>query len=440
MTAGSSDLAQDVPPRPPLLRPAALGVSILLIFVLGFGSWAAVAPLASAVIAPGIVVLDANTKTVQHLEGGIVSEIHVREGQLVNQGDLLLVLSNIQSKAAAEVLNIRYLTALAERARLVAERDGTDAVSFSQELLDGSPLTLELRAGQLSIFESRRTSVASQTEILNRRIAQMQEQITGLRNVIISLERQGVLLADEIDSVSKLLEKGLGLRSRLALLERNGAEVDRSIAESTASIAGIEQQVGETQLMIADLKVRLVNEATETLRSVDEIILDSRERLIASRDVLSRTEIRASVAGQVMELSVSTIGGVIQPSQPLLTIVPSDVPLIIEVLVKPTDIDNVYPGLSAQVRMSAFSFRSTPLLTGKVDSVSADAVQNPVTGAFNYKARISLPSDAKQLLGEGRKIIPGMPADVQIQTYSRTFLDYLVSPLLAQLEVSFRED
>lgn len=440
MTGNALPHLHDVPRRPPLVRPAALGVLVLVIFVLGFGTWAVLAPLASAVIAPGTVVLDADTKMVQHLEGGIVSEIHVREGQRVNRGDLLVVLSDIQSRAAAEVLNIRYLTALAERARLVAERDGAGVVTFSSELSGNSVLMRELRNGQRSIFASRKLSIASQTEILNRRIAQLREQIIGLRNAILALERQGRSLAAEIANVSKLVDKGLGLRSRLVLLERNNAEVDRSVAESAAGIAGIGQKIGETQLLIADLRVGRVNEATEMLRSVDEIVLDARERLVASRDVLNRTEVRASVSGQVMELSVSTIGGVVQPSQLLLTIVPDDVPLIIEALVKPTDIDNVYPGLLAQVRMSAFSFRTTPLLPGVVESVSADAVQDSRTGAFSYKARIRLPPDAVKLLGEDRKIIPGMPADVQIQTRSRSLLDYLVSPLLSQLEVSFRED
>jgi HlyD family type I secretion membrane fusion protein len=439
MMTVADKIVEKVPNKPAVVRPAALGIVVILVFIGGFGTWAALAPLASAVLAAGIVTLDADTKTLQHLEGGIVTEIHVREGQRVATGDLLLVLSDIQSKAASEVLNIRYLTALAEQARLIAERDDDDAVVFPQKIMEDTPFARNLREGQVSIFQSRRLSVTSQSEILNQGVAQLNEQITGLKNVIIALERQVALSAEEIKSTSALVNKGLERRSRLLSLKQSGADIEKGIAESTANIAGIQQQIGETQLRIIDLRVRQLNEASEKLRDVDEIILDAHERLVASRDVLQRTELRAPVNGQVMELVVSTIGGVVSPSQPLLTIVPNDVPLIVEALVKTTDIDNVYPGLLAQVRLSAFSFRTTPLLPGVVVSVSADAVEDPRTGIYSYKARIKLPDDASILLGDDKTIIPGMPAEVQIQISPRSLLDYLISPILTQLEQSFRE-
>lgn len=431
--------AQALNDRPPLWRPGAFGIVIIALFFVGFGGWSVMAPLASAVLAPGVVIVDANRKTIQHLEGGIIHEIHVREGQRVEAGDVLVVLSDIQSKAASEVLNIRYLTALAERARFLAERDGKAAVVYPSELQGEDRTLRELREGQDAIFKSRQLSIKSQTEILNQRIAQLNEQRIGLRNAIEAQERQAGFIFEEIGSVRRLVDKGLERRSRLMALERGGAEIDRGIAESNAAVAQIGQQVGETRLRIDDIRVRLVNEATETLREVDEIILNARERLVASRDVQRRTEIRAPVDGQVMELAVSTIGGVIQPSQPLLTIVPTDFPVVVEASIKPVDIDDVYPGQGAQVRLSAFNFRTTPLLEGRVESVSADAVEDPRTGLLSYKARVRLPLDATSILGVDRVIIPGMPADVQIQMSSRTFFDYMISPILSQLEVSFLE-
>ncbi|MBT3533685.1 MAG: HlyD family type I secretion periplasmic adaptor subunit [Rhodospirillaceae bacterium] len=431
--------APDESARPPLLRPAAMGIITIAVFFGGFGLWAALAPLASAVLASGVVILDSSSKTVQHLEGGIINQIHVREGQQVAAGDLLVVLSNIQSKAAWEVLNIRYLTGLAERARLITERDGGKAVKFPKELRGNDQISKELRNGQNSIFKSRRLSIRSQTKILKQRIAQLKEQITGLLNGIDAQHRQASLYGKEIESIRSLVAKGFGRKLRLVALEREAAEVDREIAESMAEMARAEQQIGETRLRINDIRVRLLNEATAKLRDVDEIVLNARERLVASRDVLRRTEVRAPVDGQVMELAVSTIGGVVQPSQPLLTIVPINVPIVVEALVKPTDIDDVHPGQPAQVRLSAFNFRTTPLLVGKVESVSADAMEDARSGALFYKARVRLPVDAAQTLGQDRTIVPGMPAEVQIQTATRTLLDYMLSPILAQLEISFLE-
>ncbi|AKO96991.1 type I secretion membrane fusion protein, HlyD family [Marinovum algicola DG 898] len=439
MSLAATEMA-GVSVRPPLLRPAMLGLLTVAVFFFGFGAWAVTAPLASAVLAQGVVILDARNKVVQHFEGGIVSEILVREGQSVQAGDLMLVLSDVQSKAANEVLNIRLRTALAERARLVAERDGSTDIAFPPELEGDDALSIDLRKSQSSIFASRLRAVESQASILDQRIAELQEQRVGLTRAIDAMERQQSLLTEELTSVEVLVARGLERRSRLLLLQRNAAEIDVSIAQSTASIASLEEQISEARLRKDDIGVQLVNEATERLRDVDETVLDTRERLAASQDVLNRTEIRAHVDGQVMELAVTTVGGVVQSSQPLLTLVPVDSAFVVEAQVMPTDIENVYPGLSAQVRLTAFSFRDTPLLEGEVTSVSADAVQDQRTGAFYYRARIKLPADYAETLGAGRQVIPGMPADVQIQTSTRTLLDYLISPILSQIERSFREE
>jgi HlyD family secretion protein len=427
------------PSHPPIWRPAAMGLITIAVFFGGFGLWSTLAPLASAVLASGVVILDANSKTIQHLEGGIITAIHVREGQYVEQGELMVNLSDIQSKAASEVLNIRYLTGLAERARLIAERDAEVAINFPSELFGDPAILLELRSGQTSIFESRRLSVVSQTEILNQRIAQLREQIIGLENSIEAQLRQASLIDEEKASVQVLVDRGSEGRSPLRALEMSAAELDQEISESRANVAQIGEKIGETHLLIEDVSVSALKEATEKLRDVEEVILNSQERLVASRDILRRTEVLAPVAGQVMELTVSTIGGVVQPGEPLLTIVPTNAPLVVEVQIRPTDIEDVYPGLIAQVRLTAFSFRTTPLMEGVVESVSADSVEDQRSGALYYKARIRLPLDVADILGGSKTIIPGMPADVQIQTSSRTLLDYLISPILSQLEVSFLE-
>lgn len=429
-----------LPPRPRILGPIVMGVAAAVVFFGAFGSWAALAPLSSAVLAPGTVIVESNRKTVQHLEGGIVSEILVVEGQVVRQGEPLIVLDSIQSISAREVLRVRYQTALAEKARLVAERDRAAEVDFPDEVSGGSDALLAIRQNQLALFSARRDAVASQTRILEQRTMQLQEQMTGFRDTIAAQERQLELIDAEIGDVSTLVAKGLGTKPRLLALQRSKAEIDGAIAQNKANIARAEQQIGETEMQIQDIEVRWLTDSATQLREVEEKMLDAQQRLKASDDIVTRTVIKAPVSGQVMALAVSTVGGVVRPGEPLLDIVPADAPMLVEARIHPTDIDSVHPGQIARVRLSAFSVRTTPLLSGTVVTVSGDALQDVKTGLAYFTGRVALDPGSLAVLSPDRSVQPGMPAEVMIEVHGRTFLDYALDPVVEVMERSFRED
>lgn len=247
------------------------------------------------------------------------------------------------------------------------------------------------------------------------------------------------MLEEEIDDASKLVEKGLSTKPRLLALQRSQAEIGGAISQNQASIARAEQQIGETELQIKDLEVRWLTEITSELREVEETILDAQERLKASDDTLTRSVIKSPVSGEVMALNIFTVGGVVQPGQPLMDIVPADSPMLIEARVKPTDIDNVHPGQVARVRLSAFSVRTTPLLSGRVVTVSADALRETETGALYFTARVELDRSSLSELGPHQQVHPGMPAEVMMESKSRTFLDYSLDPIVELMERSLRE-
>ncbi|MEQ8399279.1 MAG: HlyD family type I secretion periplasmic adaptor subunit [Gammaproteobacteria bacterium] len=281
-------------------------------------------------------------------------------------------------------------------------------------------------------------SVEGRGDILHKRIAQLEEQIAGLQDGITAQRRQKALIAQEIQGVSSLVDRGLERRPRLLALQRDDAELDRTLAAARSSIARLRQQIGETLLQIDSLQIEMVNEATERLREVEQVILDTQERLQASEDVMRRTVIRAPVDGQVLALRFSTVGGVVGPGEAILDLVPADEQVLINARIRPTDIDDVFPGLTAKVRLTAFSIRSTPLLEGIVDTVAGDVLRDPSTETTYYNARIRLPASELEKL-KNLKLLPGMPADVMITTKTRSALAYFVEPLLSHIEKSFRE-
>ena len=413
------------------------GTAVVAAFFGGFGSWAALAPLESAALAPGMVMVDSNRKTIQHLEGGIVSEILVKEGSEVQAGDPLVLLTSAQAKATQEVLTIQSNMALAEKARLEAERDGADRIAYPRALTGPDLALLSLRAGQDSVFRAHKETLDSQISILEQRVSQLREEMQGRRQMIAAQRRQVTLIESEIADVGGLVAKQLAAKPRLTALQRAKAEIEGGIAANVAAIAAAERQVGEAQLQMNDTRVRFLKDVTERLREVEQTVLDTQERLKASADVLTRQVIRAPVSGTVVDLKIFTVGGVVQPGQPLLDIVPNQAPMVIEARVHPNDIDEVHAGQAARIRLTAFS-RSVPLVEGKVLTVSPDALEDKQTGAAYYEARIVLDPSAAPMLG-GQAVIPGMPAEVMIVTGTRTTLEYLIEPLAHSLEWGMRE-
>lgn len=420
-----------------LRQPALMALLIAVLFFGGGIAWSLYVPLASAALATGSISPEGHRKTVQHLEGGIVREIRVTDGDLVERGDVLLVLEDTQARAAYRAQETRYLAAKALEARLAAERAGEDAVTW--RTVPDLPGRAAAVYDQWRIFETTNANLNSQRQILAQRILQLEEEILGLREQIKSDTNQMRLLDDEIDMMRKLGEKGLSRKPRLLELKRIQAGVAGQRAANRAAIARAEQTVGETQLQILSLDTERRDQAANRLGDVRAEIADLEERMAASRDVLTRTVVRAPVSGVVFELQLQTTGGVLRPGDPILDIVPEGDDLLVDARISPTDIDVVAEGLEAEVTLTAFPQRNLPKLKGRVRHVSADRMADRDTGEVYYLARIEIDRDGLAALGDDMELVPGMPADTMIFTGARTFMEYLVGPLLDSIDKSFRE-
>ena len=415
----------------------AVGAVVVTLFLGGFGAWAAFAPLESAAIAPGIVSVNTKRKTVQHLEGGIVADIPVKEGDTVAAGQILLVLDDTQARTLFTLTESQYHSMAALRERLTAERDGLPHILWP-EWLRHAVSGEDILVAQERIFEAGARLLENQTAIYNQQIAQMREEIIGLEQEIKAQNQQLGLLEEELEGLSGLVEQGYEGKTRLLALKRRRAEIVGARARNRARIARVEQAMGETRLKIAELGSARMNRVVENLRETEARISDLRERLAAARHVLSRTHVVAPVSGTVMDIRVFTRGGVVGPGEPLMDIVPAGDELVIEARVEPTDIDVVHPGLPAQVRLTAFSQLTTPILSATVFQVSADSLFDERTGASYYEARVKLDRGQPEL--EGLKLQPGMPAEVMIVTGKRTPLDYLLKPIVTSFGRALREE
>lgn len=416
------------------------GLAVVLVAFGGFGVWAATARLDSAVIAPGVVTVESYRKTVQHLEGGIVEEILVRDGDSVHVGDVLLRLDTTQAHASLEIARSKYLAARALEARLSAERDLRESIAFPEELLHlrENPRVKATLDGQERVFTARHEALQSEISLLAQRIKQLQVQISGL-NTLQQTEQQRITsLNEEINDLRKLYKKGYVDKGRLREIERAIAKLKGERARHLAEIARAQVQIGETRLQSLHLKKQFLSDVVTELRSTQTDIFDLEERMRALEDTLIRTKIRAPTSGTVVGLEVHTVGGVISPGIPLLEIVPQSEPLVVETRVKPSDIDNVYAGLPADARFTAFHARFTPIVEGRVVTVSADRLLDSVDQEPYYLARVQVTPQGMERL-QSLKLLPGMPAEVLIKTGERTLLDYLLRPLLDAFARSLRE-
>jgi HlyD family secretion protein/epimerase transport system membrane fusion protein len=414
--------------RGPLLSGLLVGAA----FFGGFGGWAALAPLDGAAIASGVLSVESSRKAVQHLEGGIVGAVLVRNGDFVDAGQPLIRLDETRPRAALEMLKVQRASALALTARLTAERDGDDTVRFPAWLAAGA----EARAEE-NVFRARRQALEGQTAILTQQISQHHEEIAALSAEIVAARKQGALIAQEIADVETLFNKGLERKARLLALQRQAAEIEGQKNRNEAMIAKVRRDIGETELKIVELRTTMLNEAVEGLRETQEQLAKLEEEIRAAEDVLTRTVVAAPSAGVVVNLQVHAAGAVIQPGQQLMELVPQDDKLVVEARVEPSDVDVVHSGLPAQVKLTAFNQRFAPALDGRVKWVSADRLTDERTGLPYYVARVELDDGQEARLDE--ELHPGMPAEVMIATGSRTMLDYLVSPLFRAIDRAGRE-
>jgi len=421
-------------------RVVLVGTIIVLIFFGFFGAWAVFAPLDSAAIASGTLAVENNRKVVQHLEGGIVKEILVRDGDAVKAGQSLIRLVGIQPRAQLQLIRGQRNALLARAARLRAERDGNAGLSFPEELTaqGDDPRVQESMLGQLNIFEARRDAIEGQRQILGQRVAQFREEIVGVQAQIRSADEQLVLIEDELTGLQTLFAKGLTPKSRLLALQRRKAEIQGERGQNLSAIARAKQNITEAEIRIFELRTEQVSEVVSELREVETELLDLQERLGAAEDVQRRTDVISPADGVVVDMQITNVGAVIQPGERLLDVVPGNEKLVIDARVTPTDIDVVHPGLPAQVRLVAFNQRITPTVEGTVASVSADRLIDEATGESYFTARIEISNPDDPTL-DGLVLLPGMPAEVLIRTGERTLLQYLVSPVQQSFTRSLTE-
>jgi HlyD family type I secretion membrane fusion protein len=425
-----------------IARPTILfGVTAMAVIFGIFVFWSAVAPLNSAAVASGSVILDSNKKTIQHLEGGIIDEIYVREGQFVEKNEPLVRLDETAAKARYDLLKSQFISFKAAEARLLAERDGHQEVSFGKELLaleSKSPVVQENLDSQRRLFESRRRNIEGKASVLNQKIEQSKREIQGLEAQQASASEQIRLLRDELAGVRKLYANNNISKQRLRALEREEANIIGQRGEYVAMISRAEQTIAEAEIEILNLRNDFQKEVVEELRETQTQLADLEERIRASADTFQRIVIAAPLAGTIVDLKVHTVGGVIAPGEKILDIVPQDDKLIVEAKVQPQDIDVVRAGLEARVRLSAYKTRTVPPVSGVVRHISADRFTDERTGQSYYLARIEI--DEKELTPlQGVELYPGMPTEVLIVTGERTLLSYLFAPITESFNRAFRE-
>ena len=417
------------------------GIIVIAIALGGFLAWSTLAPLTEGVVAMGTVVVDTEHKTIQHLEGGIVENLYVREGSEVKAGDVLVELSETQNRAQLELLESRYYGRLAEINRLNAERLLKEEITFSDELLArrDNPVIADILAVQENLFEVRRRQYRGQIEVLRHRIVQLEEQVRGLEASREALVRERGLIEKDLESLVALMDRQLIDEGVLIGRQREYEQTIGNLGTLAADIAATRVKVGETRQEILQIEHGWGREVSDQITAAQQEWFETRERINAVSDVLQRTTIVAPSDGKVIGLSVHTLGGVIPPGNPIMNIVPSEDRLMVEGHVRPLDIDNVYPGQTARLRFSAFSWRTTPQVEGKVERVSADVFVDEEAGTSYYIARILVPEEEMAKLGDA-VIGAGMPVDIMFTGGERTAMEYLTDPITDILDKALVEE
>lgn len=418
-----------------------LGYAIIILTFGGIGGWAATARLDSAVIASGRVVLEGNRQTVQHLEGGIVARIYVREGDVVQEGDLLVEMDRVSTRGGLEVLAVRRSMAQALEARYIAERSLSDTVSFPVEITQNEhPQIIAAITDQTAAFESRRLILDSQMSVLRTRIEQLDAQAEGLELQRNALDRRLVIQGELLDRYRRGGESGVLELNILAQREDNYIQLEAELGGILSDIARIRLQQNETEMQIVQAEREYRERASSSLETMRQDIAELNERIVVAEDALRRTYIRATATGTVQNVSVTTEGSVVAPGALLMEIVPQDERFLVSANVSPQYIDSLKDGLLTEVRFTAITDQIREVAMGRVQTVSRDVIRpdNPNEPPY-YLARISIDDDTIPKAIRPR-ITAGMPVDVIINTGERTVLTYLIDPLADAVRKSMREE
>jgi membrane fusion protein, type I secretion system len=416
------------------------GLRVLIAAVVVVGGWGTFVPLGGAIVTPGVIVVESKTKKVQHPSGGIVSQINVKDGSRVAAGDLLVRLDETQARANNQMLAKQLEQVQMRIARLIAERDGAADITLPHHLADREMQEdiSDLMISERGQFTARSVTRNSQRELLRSHSQQLREQIVGLEAQTKSKAEQMELIAKELTGVQDLYDKGLSTITRLAGLQREASRLDGERGQIISAIAEAKSKISETDIQLLRIDQEFRTEVTKELREAQDKEAELIERATAATDQLRRIEVRAPVAGLVHELAVHTIGGVIAPGETMMEIVPETDDLVIEARLPPQDIDQVQGGQTTHVRFPAFNQRTTPQLVGHVSYVSADLSHDKQSNATYYTVKVMLTASERRRLGD-LQLVAGMPAEVFLQTTSRTMLSYLLKPITEQLARMFNE-
>lgn len=422
--------------------PLMVGSFALLLLVGGFGTWAVRSSIAGAIVSSGRIEVDQNRQVVQHLDGGVVEEILVDEGDTVEMGQTLIRLDSKLLRSDLLIAEGQLFELMARRGRLQAERDDAETITFDPELLQAAkdrPELQELIEGQVRLFNARRESASGEIDQLKKQREQMENQIDGIRAQQDSLRMQLDLIDGELENQQALLDKGLAQASRVLNLRREQANLNGSIGELTATEARARARITEIDIQIIQMGALRREEAISRLRDLQYRELELAEQRRSLQERLQRLDIKAPVSGVVYGLQVHTPRSVIRAAEPVLYLVPQDRPLVIAARVDPIHIDQVHMGQNVTLRFSAFDQRQTPELTGHVVQVSADAFEDQNNRVSYYRAEIMLDEGEIEKLPEGDVLIPGMPVEAYIRTRDRSPMAYLVKPLADYFTKAFRE-
>jgi membrane fusion protein, type I secretion system len=419
---------------------ALIGYGVIIFCFVVLSGWAAMTPLASAVVASGVVTTEGNKKTIQHLEGGIIKEILIREGDHVEAGQIIVRLDDTSPKANVEILRNQLYAAVARDARLSAELDGSADIQFPDELTSTSNDAVAAKAidDQRGQFKERRASLEGQISILRSRGDQLRQEIEGLDRQRAANEEQIKFIIDELHDVRGLYEKSLVSKTRWLALERERARLAGEIGRAISERAKAEKSIGETELQIEQTKQKFQEEASRDLVDTREKLRDLRSKFVVAQDAFRRLDVVAPVTGRVQNLKVFTIGAVIRQGEPVLEIAPDQDRLVVQAHVSTLDIEGVHAGNVAEVRFPAFHDRALPMIGGKILSISQDRLIDEATKQPYYLALIDVPEENIPEHYRG-KVASGMNAEVIMPTIERTALNYLVEPLRNRMRTAFRE-
>jgi HlyD family secretion protein len=439
-------MAQQTPPalatlrarsglEPAMARRLLVGLLLVVVMVASVGGWAATTPIGGAVIASGFVVVESNIKKVQHPTGGIVAAITIKNGNLVNAGDVVVSLDDTQARANLGIVASQLVQLGGRKARLEAERDQTDQVRFPAGFVISGEDAVAIMEGEKRLFEVRQSVKNGQIAQFTERIGQLRQEIKGITAQRDAKAEEVELMREELERLEGMRKKDLVPTTRTLQAQRDLTRLRGEWGAHVAQIARSQGQISETELQIIAVTQNMQTDASKELREIEARIAELLERKIAAEDQLKRIYLRAPQTGYVHDLTVHTIGGVIGPGESVMTIVPTHETLSVEARIGTADIDQVAVGQEAVLRFPALNQRTTPEIKGTVSRIGADLTKDPQANSVYFTLRISVADNDRDAF----RLVPGMPVEAFISTHERTALSYLMKPISDQVTKAFRE-